>query len=442
MSDEPTIFISHSTGKLPATDVAVQVRQGLVAALKRKGWSVFLDSHSITGGDLWRTEILVSLATSRAGIILLNDNASKSDWVKAEALILCFRKSIDRAFPLLPIVLPGADIGQTFLKSYEPFEFNEIQRSVATFSGAESVAAFVQMVANNPNLEQARQSEPTGATWVQRVADLLGGLDSDVLGRAARRIALEMEPGQITPANHEIICRRLRWALANLMHHKNAGDCLDALSELMAALSEEKVKRLEPHIMSKWVENESAERLLQAMRNPKEQGLLALNTKNQIVADRYAQRLKTEIPPARFISVISLPQPSGDDDEEILMKKVEEAIRKKLTPDPLYDDNGNELPLAEAVTQILQEGNQFAVVMLPTQFSTTTLLKSLRNRFSLITFLALAGDQGERTEACIAAGGRALTPALTTQKLNERTKLSTKWMALVEQYFPNQDPLI
>lgn len=441
MTDEPTIFISHSTSKLPATDDSVRVKEALQKALQAKGWQVFLDAHSINQGDLWRGEILQSLATAKAGIVLLNDQATTSDWVRAEALIMCFRKSIDPTFPLLPIILPGADLDATFLKTYEPFEFNEIQRSVVNFTGGESVEDFAKTIADNPNLERGRQSAPTGATWVQKVADLLGGLGHDVLGRAAQRIELEVGPELITPANREVVCVRLRWAIANLMHYKQAGASLDALSELISALTHEKVTRLEPHIMSKWVDNESAERLLLALRKPEEQGLLALNTSRQSVADRYAQRLKTELPPARYISVISVAQPNGDFDEATLLEKVEQAIRKKLVPEPVYDENGNELSLEDAVREVLQQADQFALGVLPIQFADTLLLKKLRVRFSRIIFIAMAGEQGQQMAECIAAGGRALTPELTPQKRNELAQLSSKWIALLDQYFPSQEAL-
>src|SRR6185437_15432272 len=187
---------------------------------------------------------------------------------------------------------------------------------------------------------------------------------------------------------------------------KQAGASLDALSELISALTHEKVTRLEPHIMSKWVDNESAERLLLALRKPEEQGLLALNTSRQSVADRYAQRLKTELPPARYISVISVAQPNGDFDEATLLEKVEQAIRKKLVPEPVYDENGNELSLEDAVREVLQQADQFALGVLPIQFADTLLLKKLRVRFSRIIFIAMAGEQGQQMAECIAAGGR------------------------------------
>lgn len=441
VTEKPTIFISHSTSKLPATDDCVRVKEALQHALQAKGWQVFLDSHSITGGDLWRTEILHSLATARAGIVLLNEQASKSDWVKAETLIMCFRKSIEPTFPLLPIILPGANIDETFLRSYEPFEFNEIQRSLASFTPGEPLEAFVKSVADNDNLERTRQSAPTGATWVQKVADILSGLKHDVLGRAARRIMLEVEPGLITPTNREEFCLRLRWALANLMHHREASVCLDALSELMGALTEEKVKRLRPHLISKWVENESAELLFLAVREPEKQGLLALNTSRQTVVDRYTERLFTEMPVGspgfwRF----SVAQPNGDLDEAALLQKVEETIRQGPLGRPHYDAEVNELSLEATVSSRLQH-KKFAVGVLPMQYSAKSLLQKLRARFPRIIFIVLSGDQGQYTPECLAAGGRMLTPQLTHQKLNELSDLVADWDALFDLNFSQQELL-
>lgn len=415
------------------------LKEALRVRLQAKGWRVFLDSQSILGGDRWREDILHSLATAKAGIILLNEQATKSDWVKAEAMIMCFRTSIDRTFPVLPIILPDASIDATFLKTYEPFEFNEIQNARVGFTDQDTADAFAEKVAANANLERARQSEPRAATWVQKVADILSGVDHDALSRAAKSIELELEGILITPANREAACIRLRWALANLMHYKQAAVCLNALTELIDALTREKVGRLEPHIMSKWVENESVERLLLGLRKPEEQGLLALNTRSLIVADRYTQRLKIETPPPNIISTISVPQPNGDCDETILLGKVEEEIRKKLVPEPVPDESGNELSLDEAVSRLLERENRFALAVLPPQFTGTSLLKTLRGRFARIMFIAMAGDQGEYTAQCVAAGGRLLTPELTSAKRIELGQLSADWIALLDQHFLNQE---
>ena len=434
MSEPSTIFISHSTSKLPALDPAVQVKDSLIHALEAKGWKVFLDSHSNRAGDLWRTQILHSLATAKAGIILLNDEATRSDWVKAEALIMCFRKSIDPAFPLLPIVLPGADVNATFLKTYEPFQFNEIQRSTFTLTAGESIDAFAKGVADNANLERGRQSPPTGTAWVEKVVNLLGGLKHNVLCNAAVKVKLETEP--TAAATPEDLCLRLRWALANLMHHEQASTCLDVLSELMGALSAENARRLKPFVLSKCVENQSAELLYLAVTRPQQQGIFALNTSRKEVADRYVERLKTETPQGQaYLWSFSVPHPKGDLNEAGLLQMVEQEIQARLVPEPLYDDNGDELSLADAVDQLLEPANCYAVGLLPAQFAAKEVLEPLRTSFSRIVFIALAGEKWQRKQDCIDAGARILTPELTPPKRTEFSTLSTKWDALLGTNF-------
>jgi hypothetical protein len=441
VAEQPTIFLSHSTGKLPAGDLALQVKDALIGALEAKGWSVFLDSHTVKGGDLWRTEILHSLATSKAGIILLNEDAAKSDWVKAEALIMCFRKSINSAFPLLPIVLPGADIDATFLKTYEPFQFNEIQRSMFTLKPGESVHTFAKSVANNPNLERGKQSVPAAADWVQRVVDIIGGLKPDVLSRVVGKLKLTAVPELLEPAPAEQICLRVRWALANLLHHESPQASFDAVKLLIPALSEESAWRLRPHLESKWVENESAELLLLAARAPEQQGLLGLNTNLQLVVDRYTERLTTEIPlDGPIPRLIPVSQPNGDFDEAGLTQLVEQAITKRLFPIQRLDENGDPMPLEKAVAEVLQPDG-FAVAVLWPPYCGRSFLKKLRARFPRIIFIALSVGKAQTASECVEAGGRDLIPKLTSQKLNELSDLIANWDNLLELNFAQRRSL-
>ncbi len=435
MAEQPILFLSHSTARLPPGDIAVKVKNALVKALKANGWYVFVDSQSVKGGDLWRTEILHSLATSKAGIILLNKDAAESAWVRAEAQILCFRKSINSAFPLLPIVLPGADIDATFLKTYEPFQFNEIQRSMFTFKAGDSVPTFAKSVANNSNLEQGKQSVAI-ADWVQRVVDIIGGLKPDVLSRVVGKLKLTAVPELLEPTPAGEVCLRVRSALANLLHHESPQVSFDAVKLLIAALSKESALRLRTYLQSKWVENESAELLLLAARAPEQQGLLGLNTSLQLVVNQYKDRLTTEIPLEgpipRFIDVA---QPNGDFDEAGLTKKVEDAITKRFFPIQRTYENGEPMPLEEAVAEVLQPDG-FAVAFLWPPYCDKSFLKKLRGRFPRIVFIALSGDKAQAASEYVEAGGRDLVPKLTSQKLNQLSELISSWDSLLELNFP------
>ena len=274
MADKPTIFISHSTGQFPDTDHCVLVRKALIKALEAKGWNVFLDSVSVGAGALWRAEILHNLATAQACIILLNEAAGNSAWVKAEALIMCFRKSMDPSFPVVPIIFPGAQVDATFLKTYEPFEFNEIQRVTVNFESAGSPKAFARKIAESPELQASMGAPPNCAAWVQDVADLLTGLKPPVFNRAVPPLKLDLAANAL--ANEAAQSTRLGWAVANLMHQADANDCYEAFAKLISALSSENALRLRRYLTSKWVMNESVEMLLHALRRPDTHGWLGV----------------------------------------------------------------------------------------------------------------------------------------------------------------------
>jgi hypothetical protein len=95
-----TLFISHSTNKPHSSSRTLAVRKELETLLAPH-WRIFVDSLRIKPGEAWRTSVLYHLATASAGIILFDKAALESDWVPAEALILCFRRSMDPTFPLL-----------------------------------------------------------------------------------------------------------------------------------------------------------------------------------------------------------------------------------------------------------------------------------------------------------------------------------------------------
>jgi hypothetical protein len=108
------VFISHSSNqdpaKLKAGDPrraslkrARSVRAAIVKELTK--FDVWLDSLRIQAGDPWRLEIFQALYRCSAGIILLDDDAFDSPWVRQEAIILNFRRRLNPNFILIPVLL-------------------------------------------------------------------------------------------------------------------------------------------------------------------------------------------------------------------------------------------------------------------------------------------------------------------------------------------------
>jgi len=430
MDNKPTIFISHSTGQLPENDHCVLVRKALVTALAAKGWNVFLDSLAIEAGNLWRADILHNLATAQACIILLNEAAGNSSWVKAEALIMCFRKSMDPSFPVVPIVFPDAQLDATFLKTYEPFEFNEIQRVAVNFETGGSPEALAQKIAEIPALQASMHAPPNCTAWVQDVADLLVGLKPPAFNRTVPPLKLDLAANAL--ADDAAQSMRLGWAVANLMHQADANDCYEAFAKLISALSSEHALRLRRYLASKWVMNESVEMLLHALRRPDTHGWLVLNTSSLKIVECYQDRASIEVlPRGATIYKISVSAPKGEFEKpEPLIALVEDALMEHFLTDEMKEAGLERDSLPAVVAKYFEPANCFAVCLLPVNFNRANVISVLRGRYERIVFLILAGNKSTQ----LPAEARPLKPLLVADNLIEFAVFGKRCNTLIDDH--------
>ena len=74
------IFISHSAKE---ASPAEEVRDAVLRELKARGHEVFVDSD-ITTGDRWRARLLDELGRCDAAVVILDQEAIDSHWVRRE----------------------------------------------------------------------------------------------------------------------------------------------------------------------------------------------------------------------------------------------------------------------------------------------------------------------------------------------------------------------
>jgi hypothetical protein len=403
VSTKPTIFISHSTGSLPDTDPCVQVRNALVTELTLGGWDVFLDSRSVQPGDRWRAEILYRLATAQACIILMNQEACASTWVKDEALIMCFRRSITPALPVVPVVFPGAKIEDTFLKTHEPFQFNENQR--VPFVAGASPAAFAKSIAALSTLDATKHLPPKSAAWVKAVAGLFSDLKPDIFVDAD--LPLQLDHAQCAFASEVGHSRFLSLAVANWMHLKENQVCVDAAGQLIKDLPQEKQLALRDHLIAKWVVNQSVEMLLYALRQPELYGWLTLNTDCQDIAKWYHTRASAEI--GSTLHKISVLDPKGDIDKmQDLIDLVESALRAEFFDEVLEEAGFGKDDLPAAVAEHFKPANTYGICFLRAKFNRADVISVLRQRYPRIVFFVLAGKE----QPALTPEARPLKPLL------------------------------
>ena len=85
----------------------------------------------------------------------------------------------------------------------------------------------------------------------------------------------------------------------------------------------------------------------------------------------------------------------------------------------------------EIISAQLQTSPHFVVCTIPKEYADAELLKKLRDRNKLITFVVLSGTQPEKIQHCIDAGARWLKPELSAAMIAEWNTLQRDWNAIV-----------
>lgn len=111
------IFISYSRRDSKFTDA-------LVSHLEQRGYDVWIDRQSISGGSEWRAEIANSIRLADAFIIVLSPNSVGSDNVSKELAI-----ADDHKKRILPVQLAPCDLPPSMeyqLASLQRISFNQL----------------------------------------------------------------------------------------------------------------------------------------------------------------------------------------------------------------------------------------------------------------------------------------------------------------------------
>ena len=285
------VFISHSSNQDPAKLKAGDPRrasliraQSVRAAIVKElsGFDVWLDSIRLQAGDPWRLEIFQALYRCSAGIILLDEDAFDSPWVRQEATILNFRRRLNPSFVLVPVLLDQGSSDRFDKGDWRPLALRDL---MALKSSPKAVAQEVaKRMKNLSEFEEDKDLE----LWVSTLAGNV------------RRSARD-QPEQLTA-----VCRRLGitpedWAADNASAIRPLARALltavpqavaeVAILNLKSAVPDQETRReLQRLLVPLWVNPTAAAYAAFALRQPYVQRRALLNTSDQDVAAEYFDR--------------------------------------------------------------------------------------------------------------------------------------------------------
>lgn len=405
---KPHLFISHANGEENKNQRTIAIRDKLYKLLKKK-WEVFLDIESIKPGDRWRPEVLHNLSRAQAGIILFDKNAiERSVWVKAEALILCFRKSIDPNIQLIPVLLDDLTLDNTCFGAYQPFELNAIQ--ALTDSGRKTPQQIAKEIEDYLDIDIAHLVVDDFCVWMTNFKSLINKVEVDRLCRAWELLVSLPEERANICKDDQILCR----AVTQLFHHKPPMETLIAVNALKGGLDMENISRMCEMLRGKWIENESVEVFFNAIRGSREKVLLTYNTPSVKPIDYFFKRIGDESPDDYFIQTITISGCYGDG-IEVIEYYIERAIKHSLRLSESPDSDGE-------LQSILSDRNNIIVCYIAKELANSVdkrkVLKKIQEKYKRMIFI-IQIDKDEDEKLFEELGRKKLTPSLTEDKLIE-----------------------
>ncbi|WP_405506616.1 toll/interleukin-1 receptor domain-containing protein [Streptomyces purpurascens] len=277
------VFISHSArGDAFAMAVLEKIEEGL----RGKTHTPLVDQSGIEPGDEWRPQLVDWLARCDAAIVLLNNAAQHSSWVRREVNILMWRKALGAPLLVVPVLLDGLSTGavkQAGLEELRPIQFARTAQGIDP--DAKDLAD--QVLGRFAELPQAATGTDPMSFWLGNLALYLSEArrQPSVLAEAARALKVEGEFLAHVTAQHGgclFLAHQLLVAPPERMEK--------ALDVLAPSLQDQTIRRLTSALNATWVDEEAARSALPAPgRQPQEMTLL-LNAFSNSTAEQYIRR--------------------------------------------------------------------------------------------------------------------------------------------------------
>jgi TIR domain len=395
------IFISHST----RDDFTRKVRLRLAEKLREMGLEPLVDTN-IEPGEIWRAKLHYWLGCCDGAVILFSRQALlESHWVKKEATILTWRKSLEPRLRIVPVLLGDVspeELTQDYLSS---LEWGEIQwaRPVSREETDEAAGRLADAIARSFTGFSPRETDPGLQRWVERAAACLRKAEPLDLRRAADllRVSEEDWNGLCEPAV----------VVAHHLLHTDLVDALAGLGEILAGLPRESRRILAELAEPLWIQEAAARHILPVTRRAEGQRLLAINAQYQETGNWYIHRSTCS---ATGTLVLRTSGVFGEDQVAEIVAVVEDACRRMVFgPD---GGRGMSETLREKVLQKNLRLTHRQVFLLVDEHAVRReVVEALRQRFPSVTFVLLSGRSFPDREALGLPGIELIHPGLNEE---------------------------
>ncbi|MFE5816194.1 toll/interleukin-1 receptor domain-containing protein [Streptomyces sp. NPDC056479] len=277
------VFISHSAR---GDAFATAVLQRIEDRLRKKNHTPRVDQSDIPPGDEWRPKIVHWLARCDAAVVLLNEKALKSTWVRREVNILLWRRALGAPLLVVPVLLDGLTSKAVKIAGLEelgPIQFARTARGEQ--QDAESLSG--QVLERFAELPEAVTGDDPMSTWHRRLGLYLSEARqrSSLLVDAARALKSENEYVADVTAQHGGCLFLAHQFLVAPPERMEA-----AVDALAPSLPDDTLRRLTAALAPTWVDEEAARGVLPEPDGRPRGMTVLLNARATGTAEQYIRR--------------------------------------------------------------------------------------------------------------------------------------------------------
>ena len=369
------VFISHSA-KEPAASAALD---DLSNRLKQAHHTVLLDRERLKPNMAWRQEIHTWMALCHATVVLFSPSALTSDWVKKEATITSWRRSLDPAFIFIPVLIPPVRRANLEEHGFGPLALGEIEfgQPGAMSEIADRLSALIGTIPETPM-----------DGWIAKLSLVLVEVEKrnpEVLRRAAAAAGVDLEWDPALSASDRLARR--------LIHAEP--EAITAVVERFADVLpsyEKALSEMVEVLVPAWVDPVAVADVPDVAGRPGQPRTIVINGTEPWVGETYVKRAGLG---TRRWEIVQANNVAGEDADQQVDRIVEEILESARGPVQV----GSDAPLEAVLKQVakLSVRNRFFAVIPSGHTLTTDQVAALQERLQPFTLVLLTGPDPELT---------------------------------------------
>jgi TIR domain-containing protein len=372
------IFVSYCW----KSDYTQQLCAALEKRLRDTRFDILRDEPCTPEGGLWRPRINGWLCDCHGALVFFSREALKSKWVQYETAILSWRKSLQRDFVVLPVLLDGVSGRAIRRGSFSALEIGEIKPLKQNMESPDDLAArIVAKLSKTPR----RPANCEMHEWIEDVAANLCNASSQHLRRAARALGMD--------DNLVALFDKLPTTLAHQLLHADKKMVVAALHALKRGVDAESLEDIKRLVKPNWVQTQAARRIIRVTKRPPSRRALSINTSRTTTGKAYVCRAHCCSPRLHLICTSGI---TGTSDHSDILDAYDRALRRVLGLE--QEDS------PEYVSECLESTVEPVFALVCTRAIRKGVLDALRQKYPSVTFVVLPGEEfPNRTELGLAA---------------------------------------